>query len=136
MSELNVTALVASMNDPADYSASRAELGEHAGRITWGNATRDARELFGDAFNREAFDDYFRGFGAWDTEELAAHSDDECAALMLQFIAGDIREVPSEHEPFTDEWWLDYEDMAREGVVAGRLARGIEPGTVFYYIGD
>lgn len=142
MCELDVTAIVASIA-PRDYSASVAELGNDAGRITWEAACEDARELFGDTFDRESFDAYFSGFGAWDDEELAAHTDEECAALMLQFIAGDMREadfssyadIEGGAEPFTDEWWPQYEKASEAGTVAGRFFRA-DDGRVFYYIGE
>lgn len=137
MNELDITAVIANMRDPAVYSSSVAELGQAAGRITWAAACEDARGLFGDAFNRESFDAYFSGFGAWTDEELAAHSDEQCAALMLQFIAGDIRESDIEDgaEPFTEEWWPQYEAASSAGTVSGRFFR-TDDGRIFYYIGE
>lgn len=143
MCELDISALVAGMRDPSEYSASVAERGQDAGRMTWKAACKDARELFGDTFDRAAFDEYFSHFGAWDDEELAAHTDEECAALMLQFIAGDMREadfssyadIEGGAEPFTDEWWPQYEKASEAGTVAGRFFRA-DDGRVFYYIGE
>ena len=115
---------------PRDYSASVAEIGPDAGQSTWRAACEDAGELFtGDNFDREAFDEYFRGFGAWDEDELAAHSDDECKALMLQFVASDMRDYCDN----VAEWdWDEYEI----GNYSGRIGRGVEPGKVYYYIGS
>lgn len=143
MCELDISAVIENMRDPATYSASAAELGQDAGRITWAAACEDARGLFGDAFNRESFNAYFSGFGAWTDEELAAHTDEECAALMLQFIAGDIREsdfsnyadIEDGAEPFTDEWWPQYEAASSAGTVAWRFFRA-DDGRIFYYIGE
>lgn len=134
--ELDITAIVRGI-EPRDYSASRVELGDDAGAITWGAACRDARALFGDQFNREAFDAYFRGFGAWDDEALAAHTDEESAALMLQFIAGDMRECEFSDWPeaFSAEWWPLYEAAASEGTVCGRIGRA-DDGCILYYIGS
>lgn len=132
--ELNITYIVREIA-PRDYSASCAELGDNAGAITFGNAREDALALFGDQFNREAFDAYFAGFGAWDDAELAAHSDAECAALMLQFIAGDMRECDMPSEPDAD-WWRGYEHDCRDGQFGGRIMRSINPGDVLYYIGE
>lgn len=134
--ELDVSTIVSSIA-PRDYSASAAELGQDAGRITWAAACEDARELFADNFNRESFDAYFAGFGAWTNEELAAHTDEESAALMLQFIAGDMREADLDGgaEPFTDEWWPQYEAASADGMVNGRFFRA-DDGRVFYYIGE
>lgn len=134
--ELDVSTIVSSIA-PRDYSASVAELGADAGRITWTAACEDARELFADNFNRESFDAYFSSFGAWTDEELAAHTDEECAALMLQFIACDMREADLDGgaEPFTDEWWPQYEAASADGTVSGRFFRA-DDGRVFYYIGE
>ena len=142
MNELDITAVIENMREPATYSASRAELGQDAGRITWNAACDDALGLFCDNFNRESFDAYFAGFGAWTDEELAAHTDAECAALMLQFIAGDIREsdfseyadIEDGAEPFMDEWWPQYEAASNDGAVNGRFFRA-DDGRIFYYIG-
>ena len=136
MCDIDVTAIVYDF-DPFLYSASRAEMGDNAGPITWNNAKKDARGLFGDCFNREAFDDYFRGFGAWDDEEIAAHSDDEAAALMLQFLAGDWREAAGiiEEEEGSAAWWREYERLAHRGVVSGRFGLG-DNGRVYYFIGE
>lgn len=134
--EINITELIANIA-PMDYAASAIELGANAGRITWAAACEDALELFGDQFDREAFDNYFSSFGAWSDEELAAHSDRESAALMLQFIAGDLRECEFSDwpEPFTDAWWTEYEKAASAGTVSARIGRG-DDDQIYYYIGD
>lgn len=134
--ELNITSLVREIGGCArNYSASQAELGPDAGRITWNAAKDDALALFGDQFDRETFDDYFRHWGAWSDEELAAHSDEESAALMLQFIAGDMRECDMPERPRAT-WWREYEKGCERGTYAGRIMRGAKRGTVFYYIGE
>ena len=136
MCELDISAVVARI-EPFNYSASQAERGPDAGRMTWEAACKDARELFGDTFDRAAFDEYFSHWGAWDAEELAAHSDDEAAGLMLQFIAGDMRgcEFSDWPEAFSAEWWPLYEAASEAGTVAGRFFRA-DDGRVFYYIGE
>ncbi len=134
--ELNITQLIAE-TAPNDYSASRAELGDNAGAITSGHAVDDALEIFGDQFSRQAFDEYFADFGAWSEDELAAHSDRECAALMLQFISGDIRECDFSEWPdqFSAEWWNEYESASERGIVSGRIFRG-DDGQVYFYVGS
>jgi hypothetical protein len=134
--EIDVTQIIAGF-DPFDYSRSRFEGGDNAGRGTWNNAKRDALALFGEQFDREAFDAYFSGFGAWDDDELAAHTDEESAALMLQFIAGDYRECEGliDEEEGSAEWWVEYERLASAGTVSGRFGRG-DDGRVWYYVGE
>lgn len=133
---LDVTSIVRTIA-PRDYSASVAEIGADAGTRTWAAACEDALELFGESFNRAAFDDYFSHWGAWSAEELAAHSDEQCAALMLQFIAGDMRECEFQDWPeaFSAEWWPLYETASAEGTVSARFGRG-DGGKIYYYIGE
>lgn len=134
--ELNITTILDTIT-PRDYSASVMELGQNAGAITWAHACDDALELFGDQFDRKEFDAYFAGFGAWSDDELSAHTDRESAALMLQFIAGDIRECEFQDWPaqFTDAWWEEYENASNIGTVSGRLFR-CDDGTICYYVGE
>lgn len=137
MYEIDISNVVTGMRDPFEYSASIAERGPDAGRMTWAAACQDALELFGETFDRESFDAFFSGFGAWTDEELAAHTDDECAALMLQFIAGGMRECESiDAEPFTDEWWDEYRTLAETGTVVGRFSKHADGSGVLYYIGE
>lgn len=128
--ELNITSIINNAN-PFNYSASMAELGENAGKITWDAATCDADTLLsGECFDREAYDTFFKGFGAWDKDERDAMSDTDFRALMLQFIAGDMREA-NIHANMTDEEWAEYEASDN----AGRIGRG-DNGQVYYYIGE
>src|SRR4051812_6244905 len=108
--ELDVTRLIREA-DCFEFSASRAERGDHAGRETWQNAKEEASEsplLSADQIDEAR--DYFRGFGAWSREELVAMSAEEINALLIQFVAGDIREAqelaPSDNEDGID--WAEY----------------------------
>lgn len=128
--ELNITNIINNA-DPFNYSASAAELGLNAGKVTWNAATRDADALLsGENFDREAYDAFFDGFGAWDDATREEWSDTEFRALMLQFIAGDMREA-NIHPNMTDEEWEEYEASDN----AGRIGRGND-GQVYYYIGE
>ena len=134
--DMLITSLVRDIA-PRDYQASIAEIGPDAGPRTWAAALEDAPELLRQVHDRDAFHAVFREFGAWDDDDLAAHTEADDMALMLQFIAGDLRDV--EHidaEPFTDEWWTEFERECERGNASGRLGRGVEPGTVYYYIGS
>lgn len=136
--ELDISSFIRDLDAPT-YSASRFELGDNAGAITWGNAKVDALALFGGAFDRDAFNAFFAEFGAWSDEELAAHTDEECAALMLQFIAGDARECDfadeDTPEQWSDAWWPVYKTRASEGQVSCRFFRA-DDGRIFYDIGN
>lgn len=118
--------------DAAEYAASRAELGDDAARITWRNA-KDAHaehNLLDTEEKKDAARDFLRGFGAWDEDEIAAWDDAELNALVIQFIAGDIRERDS----LADSWEA-YEALASDGQASGRLYE-CRDGRVYYYIGE
>ncbi len=120
----------------ADYSASRAEYGENAARITWSNALRAEWQLLKTNEQREAFRGFVRSSGGWSAEEIAAWDDKELNALCVQWVSGDIREVPGVSEgDWTDEEWKIYEECAQCGAVSSRLYRA-DDGAVYFYIGE
>lgn len=127
--ELNITEFFNTAR-PAYYSASAAELGDDAGAITWANAV-DAADQWPDWLNtedkREEFRTYVRTFGAWTGEEIAAWTDEGLTALLIQFIAGDIREQDG-------KTWPEYLADSEAGCVSGNLYRG-DDGEIYYYIG-
>lgn len=93
--EINVTKLVNEDNAPM-LSGSVFELGEDAGRITWNNSKDYAASnglLTLDQI--EPMKEYFRGFGAWSKEEIAAWTEIEVQALFVQEVASNIREMES-----------------------------------------
>lgn len=117
---------------PMNYSASVAEIGQNAGNITWKAACDDAND-FGPMLvtpkQLDAFRDHVTGFGAWSEEEIAAWSDNECNALFLQLVSGDIREADLD----TDN--PDWEEYYENDSVAGRMFEGID-GHIYYQLGD
>lgn len=134
--EINITRFMRE-GAPSDYSASRAELGDKAGEITWGHAVEDAKEwrMLTDEDDREQFRDHIRQFGAWDDDEIAEWSDDELEALLIQCISGDMRDAGLTGLP-TDAEWAEYEAGAEQGTYSGRIMRSVTPGEVLYYIGS
>jgi hypothetical protein len=133
--ELEITRLFQEIA-PMDYSASAAELGQSAGRITWGHAVEDAPDFMplDDDEKRDAFRAFVRSSGGWSAEEIAAWSDVELNALCLQWIAGDMREGDISADS-TPEDWAEYERRASEGQCAGRIFRA-DDGKVYFYCGD
>ncbi len=127
-----------------DISASRAEKGENAGAITWGNAKAEAsvRPLLTSDDMVQKAREFFEGFGAWSSEELAAMSADEINALTMQYISGDINEAEdlcSDADGAID--WAAYRKLSEAGTVRGNMypcdIEGHESfGRVFYYLGD
>ncbi len=136
--ELNITEFFNNAA-PKDYSASVAEIGNNAGAATWQAACDDAPDYnFLDTDEkRETFRTYVKGFGAWSEAEIAAWSDVELNALLIQFISGDIREVPDMNDASDWDWEL-YQQYAEEGVIGGRMYGGpmSTDGQVYYYIGE
>lgn len=122
-----------------DFSASVAEIGQDAGKVTWQAALEEARDtvLLGTDEEKEAFRVFVSRFGAWSAEEIASWNDDELNALCIQFVAGDMREPVGFDLRYdsTDEDWQEYERQAMEGVVSGRLSRN-KDGKIYFYIGE
>lgn len=129
--ELNITKFFRTAA-PSDYSASRMELGDNAGPITWRAAVEAFEEypLLDTDDKRAAFRAFAAGFGAWSTDEIAAWSDAELNALCVQFVAGDIREAGLDTDAPD---WTEYEADAQRGHHSGRLFTA--RGEVFYTLG-
>lgn len=118
----DVTRLVYDV-DPFDLSASVAERGKNAGPETWANALACAGDAPLTVEDREGAKRFFRGFGAWDREEIEAWSDAELDALILQMAAGDLRELQSlcPGDGLGDVDWKEAETLMQEGTVSARL---------------
>ena len=133
--ELNITEFF-NAAAPMDYSASVAEIGADAGRSTWRAALEDAPDwpLLDTDEKREAFKVHVRGFGAWDDAEIAEWSARELTALLIQMIAGDIREAGLSPDA-DDVDWAEYRARANAGHCGGSIYRG-DDGQIYYYIGN
>lgn len=123
MLEVDVTRLIDDV-DPFDLSASKAERGENAGPETWANAKAEASS--NPVLKPDERDDaisFFKGFGAWTVEEMNAWSAEELDALVLQFAAGDLRELQSvcPGDGLGDIDWDQAEAFISEGTVSGRV---------------
>ena len=113
------------------YSASVAELGNDAGKITWENSLDAAPRLLKSKDQLQEFAQYIRGFGAWTESEIKAWTVKECNALLLQLIAGDIREAGLDTK---NPNWQQYELDSEKGRISGNIYAA-DNGQVFYYIG-
>lgn len=89
--EIDITEFVKN-DDPSYYSANVAELGPDAARITWRNAMAESAQgaLLSTPEQLDALRQWAKGTGAWDASERAAWSDEECNALFIQLVSGDI----------------------------------------------
>jgi len=117
--EIKVTHLVNEASSMIEYSASVAELGENAGRETWDNAVESAEEspLLTTVDDLQVCKDWLAEFGAWDDDEINAWTPAEVNALLLQFIAGNIREAM----PALVEDYAEYRRMEEAGQISGGL---------------
>jgi hypothetical protein len=87
--------------EPYDCSGSQAELGDQAARLTWTSAMRVAacHEFWLKSDIAEAVEgmrEWARECGAWEADEIAAWSDDECMALFVQNVASELRMLGSD----------------------------------------
>lgn len=116
------------------YSASAAELGEDAGKITWANALAysNKHRMLDTEDELEAFRAFVKDTGGWTQEEISHWTNHELNALFVQFVAGDIREAGLE-TPFPD--WEQYQEDAEAGRVSSRIFKS-EDNQVFYNIGN
>lgn len=140
--ELDITTFVQTA-ETHELSASRMELGADAGKITWNNALREAtamhlRGQLIDADNRGEFESWVREFGAWDETEIATWSLDDCNALLIQYISGDLNELESLCYSDTDEFginWKKAERLSERGTIGGNIFKGTD-GRVYFYMGN
>ncbi len=124
--------------DCGQFSGSIAELGNNAGRITWNNSLTEAESAWPDMTPEQLqkAKDYFGEFGAWERKEIAAWTPQEVKALLIQLIAGDIREAEAccwDYENHCIHWKAYYAE-SEKGRIGGRLTLGID-NRVYYYVG-
>lgn len=133
--EIDVTDLFKE-DEPHLYSASMFELGERAGKITWDNAI-EASETFS-FVTRETRPDivaFVKSAGAWSLDEIAGWTDVELNALLIQWVAGDMREGETYALDDNGEWnWNAYYEAAQAGHVASRLYEN--NGRIYYDLSE
>jgi len=127
--ELNITEFFKKA-DPHVYSGSIATHGENVAKETYGAAVADSStwNILNTPEKIEAAKKYFKTFGAWDGDEIAAWSDFQLNALMIQFISSEMNEHGMDDIDFD---WDAYENDDN----AGRISLGYD-GEIYYYIGE
>lgn len=141
--EIDITDLIASENFvPFDMSNNRMTLGDAAGALTWAASKECAvatqPPLLATEELKQQFRDFVRSSGGWTVDEIAAWDDTELNALLLQWIAGDIREAFDDAD-FADWDWAQYEEGAKAGRLASRIYRadvGPSAGRIFFSIAE
>lgn len=143
--ELNVTQIVRAHldgNPPAHLcSGSRAELGEAAASVTWGNSCDLADNLPGfleTETELQEVRDHIKSYGAWDAKEIAAFTPRDLRAFIVQEVMAEIRHLESsgiDLEDFTEE---EFQEATENEW--GRLYRGDVSGEGcgdwFFYVGS
>lgn len=129
--ELNITHMINDADEMPMLSGSAAELGDNAGKITWNNSKAYAEKypLLKTAEELKEAKDYFKSYGAWDNEEIAAWSDLDIQTLIIQEIAANIREM----ECF--DTIEEYAEAVKEGEISGSLYQG-DNEQWYAYIGN
>lgn len=136
MTEVIITRLIDDV-DPAELSGSVAERGQNAGPETWANAKAEATERpLLDPADHDEVREFFKGFGAWDDDEIAAWSPADLDALVLQYAAGDLRILqdlcPGDGLGGID--WAEAEALSDAGTVSGCIY--VSGDDLMIYIGD
>lgn len=122
MLEIDVSFLLET--EASQFSASQAELGPNAGRITWANACEACHLINLTPEEILEAKEYIKTWGAWEHDEIDSWSEDETKALIVQYAAGDYREAESvcgddEYQAGID--WDKYEEEASAGSISGNL---------------
>ena len=134
--ELNVSSFFATVT-PRELSSSVAESGAYAGAHTWASSCKASvhHTLLANDDEREAFRVWVETSGGWTAEEIAAWTDVELNALLLQWIAGDLRELGVDDDDDTAGIdWADVERGQIEGQYPCNLFRGTD-GNVYFDLG-
>jgi len=131
--EIKVTHLID--EDCTQWSDSRSNSGrDDIGQVTWRNAVESAAEApLVTAEQQDELRSWIRDFGAWTDEDIAAMSDVDTNALLLQSIAGDIQEMES------FDSYREYERAQCDGQCSGRLFKALETGRApawYFYVGN
>ncbi len=119
--DINVSKLInQEFYSPFDFSASVAEIGRDAGKLTWQASLEESDEinLLDTDEKKQAYREHISAYGAWDEDEINAWSDIELNALLIQEISGDIREGALDDDTPDDQ-------------KSGRLS--MESGGEFYF---
>ncbi len=128
--ELNITRFF-NTESAFDYSASCAEIGDDAGKRTWNNAviaSHNHADLLDTDDKKDTFRAYVKTFGAWDENEIAAWTDNELTALLIQLISASMRENGLDSsEP-------DWEAYESDDNNSGDIFRSGDE--VYFYIGS
>ncbi len=134
--EIDITDFFANA-EHAEFSGSVAERGANAGPETWHNAMDAAKStvFLTTAEQLDEFRNYMREFGAWDDSEIKGWSEQECNALFIQLVSGDVRENEDLCMNVDGEVdWTLHDELAHRGTISSCIYQG-DDGKIYYYVG-
>lgn len=129
--QLNISSFIVTVT-PRELSSSVAESGTCAGALAWSASCKASihHPLLTNDGEREAFRVWVEQSGGWTNEEIAAWSDLELNALLLQWIAGDLREMGIDDDTSGIDW-ADVGQGQNEGKYPSNIFRG-DDGQVYF----
>jgi hypothetical protein len=129
--ELNISSFFATVT-PRELPSSVAESGPCAGALTWSASCKASMHhpLLDSDEKREAFRARVENSGGWDAEEIAAWSDLELNALLLQWISGDLREMGIDDDTGAIDW-DGIDAMQQAGTYPSNIFKGSD-GSVYF----
>lgn len=131
--EIDITAFV-DTETPEFYSASQAEMGPDAGKLTWAASMEAAERISPPMLDTEdkldEARDYFGAMGAWDRAEIAAWTPQHVNAMFIQEVSARMRDDGIKAGMMEDDW-LRLED----GEASGLIYRGND-GRIYFYLGS
>ncbi len=128
--EIDITHMIEDADTMPCLAGSVAELGSNAGPYTWSNSKDYAKKntlLSTDAELEEARQ-YFKEVGFSESDEMEQWSTEEINALLIQFIASNIRKMNSYD---TEE---EYQEAAKDGRCHSNIFKG-DNGRWYFYMG-
>lgn len=131
MCEVNVTCLVSDV-DPFVFSHSAAEAGE---ANKWSDALDASKDVSLPGLDVDDVNQWRRDMGGSDADKVMGEA--ECVALVLQYAAGDLRELQSlaPGDGLGGIDWTEAEALAEAGTCGGNLFAG-DDGNLHIYIGN
>ena len=121
--------------EPWKFSHSIAEGGPSAGSDTWRAALSEAAEapLLKTPEALDALRGWARSSGGWEKDEIDAWGADECNALFIQLVSGDMREAGIDEQAIENVDWAAYEKFCENQ--GGAIYRG-DDGRIYYQLSD
>ena len=107
------------------FSGSVMTHGANAGPDTWAASKEQAKRepMLTTEEQLQAMRDFALSSGGWDEEGVAKWDADELNALLIQWIAGDMRENGMDECDIADFDWAAHQREVEFGEVCGRIYR-------------